>query len=168
MRSMQSRMLQKAVSLDPARCDANFLLGKLLCEEGRLKDAEKALLSGQEYRSASGRMRPGTEHRIWEALRGSQGQYGGRCLPKARCEPEGFIYGQALSRLSVVNRRFTTPFEPARFVASTISFLLVLAQLTVKHCVLMQVIDITYPIAPVQVLAQVDRSKTCRYIVIVK
>ena len=37
-------MLQKAVSLDPARCDANFLLGKLLCEAGRLKDAEKALL----------------------------------------------------------------------------------------------------------------------------
>lgn len=37
-------MLQKAASLDPARGDINFLLGKLLCEAGRLKDAEKALV----------------------------------------------------------------------------------------------------------------------------
>ncbi len=36
-------MLQKAASLAPARGDINFLLGKLLREEGRLKDAEKAL-----------------------------------------------------------------------------------------------------------------------------
>lgn len=37
------RMLQKAASLDPARGDINLLLGTLLREEGRLKDAEKAL-----------------------------------------------------------------------------------------------------------------------------
>jgi Tfp pilus assembly protein PilF len=40
-------MLQKAASLDPARCDTNILLGKLLCEAGRLKDAEKALLQAR-------------------------------------------------------------------------------------------------------------------------
>ncbi len=37
-------MLQKAACLDPARSDTNFLLGKLLCEAGRLSDAEKALI----------------------------------------------------------------------------------------------------------------------------
>ena len=36
-------LLQKAASLDPARGDINLLLGKLLLEEGKLKDAEKAL-----------------------------------------------------------------------------------------------------------------------------
>ena len=35
-------LLQKAASLDPAGGDINLLLGKLLREEGRLKDAEKA------------------------------------------------------------------------------------------------------------------------------
>jgi tetratricopeptide (TPR) repeat protein len=35
-------LLQKAASLDPARGDINLLLGKLLMEEGKLKDAEKA------------------------------------------------------------------------------------------------------------------------------
>jgi tetratricopeptide (TPR) repeat protein len=37
-------MLQKAASLDQARSDTHFLLGKLLCEAGRLRDAEKALV----------------------------------------------------------------------------------------------------------------------------
>jgi tetratricopeptide (TPR) repeat protein len=36
-------LLQKAASLEPARGDINLLLGKLLREEGKLKDAEKAL-----------------------------------------------------------------------------------------------------------------------------
>jgi Tfp pilus assembly protein PilF len=36
-------LLQKAASLDPARGDINLLLGELLLEEGKLKDAEKAL-----------------------------------------------------------------------------------------------------------------------------
>jgi tetratricopeptide (TPR) repeat protein len=36
-------MLQKAASLAPARGDIKLLLGKLLREEGRLKDAEKTL-----------------------------------------------------------------------------------------------------------------------------
>ena len=36
-------LLQKAASLDPARGDINLLLGKLLMEEGKLKDAERAL-----------------------------------------------------------------------------------------------------------------------------
>lgn len=35
-------LLQKAASLDPARGDINLLLGELLMEEGKLKDAEKA------------------------------------------------------------------------------------------------------------------------------
>lgn len=36
-------LLQKAANLDPARGDINLLLGKLLREEGQLKDAENAL-----------------------------------------------------------------------------------------------------------------------------
>ena len=36
-------LLQKAAGLDPASGDINLLLGKLLLEEGKLKDAEKAL-----------------------------------------------------------------------------------------------------------------------------
>jgi len=36
-------LLQKAASLEPARGDINLLLGRLLREEGKLKDAEKAL-----------------------------------------------------------------------------------------------------------------------------
>ncbi len=37
-------LLQKAASLEPGRGDINLLLGKLLLEEGKLKDAEKALV----------------------------------------------------------------------------------------------------------------------------
>ena len=36
-------LLQKAASLNPARGDINLQLGTLLREEGKLKDAEKAL-----------------------------------------------------------------------------------------------------------------------------
>jgi tetratricopeptide (TPR) repeat protein len=36
-------LLQKAASLDPARGDINLLLGKLLLEEGKLKEAENAI-----------------------------------------------------------------------------------------------------------------------------
>ena len=144
---MRSDMLQKAASLDPARGDTK-LPSRANCSAKR-EDSKmrKKPWIGQEYRSASGRMRPGTEHSIRETLRGSRSQYGGRCMPTVGCAVEpapqapGGLSRPALkpygifnlSRISVVNRPLhSLSFGPARFVAGALSIFACLCSINRK------------------------------------